>query len=204
MALKNINFVINPKDKIGLVGRTGAGKSTVGLALSRIIELFRGQIIIDGQDISRVPLDILRKRITIIPQDPTLFKGTLRFNLDPENDVRDHEIFSVLKKANLLKIVQQEQLGLYQEISEGGQNFSSGERQLICVCRAILRKSKLILLDEATASIDLSTEKLIQDLMQKEFEDSTTITIAHRLNTVLSCDKVMVLSFGRLVEYDTP
>ena len=148
-----------------------------------------------------MPIKELRKRVTLIPQDPILFTGTLRFNLDPEEQFRDHELFRVLKKANLLKILKHEQRGLYQEISEGGQNFSSGERQLICVCRAILRKSKLIVLDEATAFMDLDTERRIQELIASEFGDSTMITIAHRLNTILSCDRVMVLSFGRMVEF---
>ena len=129
--------------------------------MSRIIELYEGSIIIDGVDISKVPLRELRKRVTVIPQDPTLFTGSLRFNLDPENNFNDEDLLRVLKKANLQKILKHEEKGLYQLINEGGMTFSSGERQLICVCRAILRKSKLILLDEATAFIDMLTEQKI-------------------------------------------
>lgn len=142
--------------------------------------------------------------MTVILQDPTLFTGTLRFNLDPENNFTDPDLLRVLRKANLSKILKHEEKGLYQDINEGGMNFSSGERQLICVCRAILRKSKLILLDEATAFIDLLTEQKIQELISIEFKDSTMITIAHRLNTIMNCDKVMVLSYGEKMEFDRP
>ena len=151
-----------------------------------------------------MPLKELRKRVTVIPQDPTLFTGTLRFNLDPENNLPDADLLHVLRKANLSKILKHEEKGLYQDIADGGQSFSSGERQLICVCRAVLRKSKLILLDEATAFIDLITEQRIQELIAVEFKGSTMITIAHRLNTIMSCDKVMVLSYGEKVEFDNP
>lgn len=131
------------------------------MTLSRIVELLSGSIKIDGLDIAKVPLKDLRSRITVIPQEPTLFNCSLRFNLDPLNNYSDDELLRVLKKASLQKILKHEENGLYQEISEGGLNFSSGERQLICVCRAILRKSKLIVLDEATAFIDMLTEKKI-------------------------------------------
>ena len=124
--------------------------------------------------------------------------------MDPENQYSDDELLRVIKKANLHKILKHEETGLYQEVSEGGLNFSSGERQLICICRAILRKSKLIVLDEATAFVDMLTEQKIQELIQSEFKDSTMITIAHRLNTIMSCDKIMVLSYGMLAEFDSP
>lgn len=158
LTLQSLSFRVHVNEKVGIVGRTGAGKSTIALALSRIVEICRGSIEIDGINIADVPLKELRRRVTLIPQDPVLFNGSLRFNLDPESEFTDEKLVRVLKKANLHKILRHEQNGLYQMISEGGQNFSSGERQLLCVCRAILRKSKLIVMDEATAFIDMITE----------------------------------------------
>ena len=157
---------------------------------------------IDDVDIRSVHLDYVRSQITVIPQDPTIFTGTLRFNIDPENKVSDMRIYEVMKEAQLDDILQRDHLGIYQEIADGGSNLSSGEKQLICICRAILRASKVVILDEATANIDVVTEQKIQRLIQLEFKESTMITIAHRLNTIISSDKVMVLSFGQIVEFD--
>lgn len=204
LVLQNVSFHVQPCEKIGIVGRTGAGKSTIAVALSRIVEVAKGRILLDGVDIAQVPIKELRKRITVIPQEPTLFTGTLRSNLDPDENFRDHQIVRVLKKACMMKLLKHDAMGLYQQISEGGENFSSGERQLICVCRAILQRTRLIVLDEATAQMDLDTEKRIQALIQDEFCESTMIMIAHRLNTIMSCDRVLVLSFGNRVEFDAP
>ena len=204
LVLRNLSFKIEPKQKVGVVGRTGAGKSTIWLALCRIVEADSGQILIDGVDISRISLQNLREKIAIIPQDPTLFEGTLRFNLDPENKVSDVELIDLLKQASLENVVLRDDKGLEQQIEEKGQNLSSGERQLIWICRAILRKNKVVLMDEATANIDIKTEQVIQKLIHEKFEDATVITIAHRLNTVISSDKVLVLSKGEVAEYDSP
>ena len=204
LVLRNLSFKIEPKQKIGVVGRTGAGKSTICLALWRIVEADSGQILIDGVDISKISLQNLREKIAIIPQDPTLFEGTLRFNLDPENKVSNVELLNLLKLASLENLVLRDEKGLEQQIEEKGQNLSSGERQLICICRAILRKNKIVLMDEATANIDIKTEQIIQKLIHERFEDATVITIAHRLNTVISSDKVLVLSKGEVAEYDVP
>jgi ABC-type multidrug transport system fused ATPase/permease subunit len=143
------------------VGRTGAGKSTICLSLSRIVEIVGGSILIDGEDISKLELNDLRASITVIPQDPTMFTGTLRFNLDPESTCSDERILEVLNKASLQDLLSREDKGLLTELTENGQNLSSGERQLICICRAILRSSKVVILDEATANIDVVTEQKI-------------------------------------------
>jgi len=186
LVLKNLNFTIQPTQKVGIVGRTGAGKSTIWLALTRIVEAYQGCITIDGQDISELSLESLRNEIAIIPQDPTLFEGTLRYNLDPENQCSDLEILQVLNQASLTDLVSRDSQLLEQRIEEKGQNLSSGERQLICISRAILRKNKIVLLDEATANIDIKTEETIQKLIDEKLVNSTVITIAHRLNTVIS------------------
>lgn len=204
LVLKKLDFKIEPGHKVGIVGRTGAGKSTLALCISRIVELESGQIVIDGVDIAKERLHEVRSRLTVVPQDATMFTGTLRFNLDPEKTCSDEEIKSLLRRAELGDILDNHEDGLLQGIKENGSNFSSGERQLICICRAILRKSKLVLLDEATANIDIKTEQRIQALINSEFKDATMITIAHRLQTIMASDKVMVLSFGQVAEYDTP
>jgi len=160
--------------------------------------------LIDNVNIRTVNLDHLRSRVTVIPQDPTMFSGTLRFNLDPLSEVTDERILEVMSAAQLDDFLQKDKDGLNQQISEGGSNLSSGEKQLICICRAILRSSKVVILDEATANIDVVTEQKIQQLIQSEFQGSTMITIAHRLNTIIQSDKVMVLSYGEIVEYDQP
>lgn len=204
LVLKNLNVSIKAREKIGIVGRTGAGKSTICLALCRIVEADGGSIFIDGLDISTIGLEDLREKITIIPQDPTLFEGSLRFNLDPVGTSTDSELLSMLEKASLENLVSRDESGLNQKIEDGGKNLSSGEKQLICICRAILRKNKIVLMDEATANIDIKTEQIIQKLIHDEFIDSTVLTIAHRLNTVINSDKVLVLSQGEVVEFDDP
>jgi ATP-binding cassette, subfamily C (CFTR/MRP), member 1 len=204
LVLKNLSFSVHSKEKIGIVGRTGAGKSTICLGLCRIVEADSGRILIDGVDISSIGLADLRESITIIPQEPTLFEGTLRFNLDPVGRMTDLELLKMAKKASLEDLIGRDEKGLDQQIEEGGKNLSSGEKQLICICRAILRKNKIVLMDEATANIDIKTEQVIQNLIQEEFADSTVLTIAHRLNTIINSDKVLVLSKGEVVEFDDP
>jgi len=198
IVLNNLSFSVKPKEKIGIVGRTGSGKSTICISISRIVELVeaadkakQGKILIDGVDISTVNLNHLRSRITVIPQDPILFKGTLRYNLDPGN---------VIDPAYLEKVYNQTEMtiGLDKEIDEGGSNLSNGEKQLVCICRAILRKCHVVILDEATSNIDVVTEERIQALLETFLKDSTVITVAHRLNTIISSDKVLVLSYGKV------
>eukprot|EP00350_Pseudokeronopsis_sp_OXSARD2_P010218 CAMPEP_0170555632 /NCGR_PEP_ID=MMETSP0211-20121228/13510_1 /TAXON_ID=311385 /ORGANISM="Pseudokeronopsis sp., Strain OXSARD2" /LENGTH=279 /DNA_ID=CAMNT_0010865583 /DNA_START=3167 /DNA_END=4003 /DNA_ORIENTATION=+ len=202
--LKELNFQVKDGEKVGVVGRTGAGKSTVCLSMSRILELVEGRIKVDGQDISHVNLNFLRHKITVIPQDPTMFKDTLRYNLDPEGNRTKDELVQLLNKAGLEGLLERDGNGLEFSVSENGNNLSSGEKQLICICRAILRKNKVVILDEATSNIDIVTEQKIQQLIQEEFKDSTVITIAHRINTIIKSDRVLVLSYGEMAEYDDP
>ncbi|CAK5084773.1 unnamed protein product [Meloidogyne enterolobii] len=179
-------------------------KTSFALALFRIIEAAEGRILIDGVNIAKVGLQELRSRITIIPQDPVLFSGTLRFNLDPFNVYKDHELWTALEQVHLKQFVEAQPKKLFYEIAESGENISVGQRQLLCMARAILRRSPLIVLDEATASIDSQTDELIQRAIRTEFSRSTILTIAHRISTVMDYDRIMVLSAGKLVEFDTP
>lgn len=202
--LKGLSFSVKPGEKVGIVGRTGAGKSTLCMALCRIVELFKGQIMIDGQDISQVKLNHLRSKITIIAQEPTILKGSLRYNLDPKNQRSDEELLEMIEKAEISSILNRSAQGLDQDLDCDGTNLSTGEQQLISICRAILNRNKVVLMDEATANIDIKTERIIQRLIHDEFKDSTVLTIAHRLNTIINSDKVLVMSDGRAVEFDAP
>ena len=204
IVLKNLNFVIQGNEKIGIVGRTGSGKSTITLCLFRILEATEGRIMIDDVDISSIGLDKLRKNLTIIPQDPALMEGTLRYNIDPLDKCSDSDIIKVMEKIGFDYIVKRNNEGLHQEIAEGGSNLSVGERQLICITRAILRKSKIIIMDEATASIDYKTEEIIQRAITELLNDSTFITIAHRIKTIINYDKIIILDNGQIVDFDTP
>lgn len=204
LALKNINVTVQGGEKIGIVGRTGAGKSSLTLGLFRINEAASGEIIIDGCNIAKIGLHDLRFKITIIPQDPVLFSGSLRMNLDPFEKYSDEEIWTSLELAHLKNFVTGLPDKLNHECAEGGENLSIGQRQLVCLARALLRKTKILVLDEATAAVDLETDGLIQSTIRKEFEDCTVITIAHRLNTIMDYTRVMVLDKGQIVEYESP
>ncbi|XP_010972727.3 ATP-binding cassette sub-family C member 2 isoform X2 [Camelus dromedarius] len=204
LVLRGITCEIKSAEKIGVVGRTGAGKSSLTNSLFRILEAAGGQITIDGVDIASIGLHDLREKLTIIPQDPILFSGSLRMNLDPFNNYSDEEIWKALELAHLKSFVAGLQLGLSHEVTEGGDNLSIGQRQLLCLARALLRKSKILIMDEATAAVDIETDQLIQTTIQNEFSHCTTITIAHRLHTIMDSDKVMVLDQGKIVEYGNP
>ncbi|XP_068732556.1 multidrug resistance-associated protein 1-like [Montipora capricornis] len=204
LVLKQINCDIKPGEKIGIVGRTGAGKSTLTLALFRILESAGGKILIDGVDIAKMGLHDLRSRLTIIPQDPVLFSGTLRLNLDPFDSHTDEELWRILELSHLKNFVSGLEQGLLYPVTEEGGNLSVGQRQLVCLARALLRKSKVLVLDEATAAVDLETDELIQQTIRREFADRTIFTIAHRLNTIMDYTRIMVLDKGFLVEFDTP
>lgn len=204
LVLKGISFSIKECEKVGIVGRTGAGKSSLTLALFRIVEAAGGKIIIDEKDISQLGLHTLRSNLTIIPQDPVLFSGTLRMNIDPFNAYSDEDVWRVLEHSHLKDYVKQQSAGLLSEISESGENMSMGQRQLVCLARALLRKTKILILDEATAAIDLETDDLIQKTIRVEFKDCTILTIAHRLNTIMDSDRVIVLDKGEIAEFDSP
>ncbi|NXE76012.1 MRP3 protein, partial [Cochlearius cochlearius] len=204
LVLKGLNLKVHGGEKIGIVGRTGAGKSSMTLCLFRILEAVKGEIKIDGVKISEIGLHDLRSRLTIIPQDPVLFSGTLRMNLDPFNKYTDEEIWKALELSHLKRFVSSQPSMLDYECSEGGENLSVGQRQLVCLARALLRKTRILILDEATAAIDLETDDLIQATIRTQFEDCTVLTIAHRLNTIMDYTRVLVLDNGTIAEFDTP
>uniref|UniRef100_A0A8D3C892 ABC-type glutathione-S-conjugate transporter n=1 Tax=Scophthalmus maximus TaxID=52904 RepID=A0A8D3C892_SCOMX len=204
LVLHGITCNIKSTEKIGIVGRTGAGKSSLTNCLFRIIESAAGRILIDGIDISTIGLHDLRRRLTIIPQDPVLFSGTLRMNLDPFDTFSDEDIWRALELSHLTDFVAGLQEKLQYAVTEGGENLSVGQRQLLCLARALLRKSRILFLDEATAAVDLETDSLIQNTIRKEFSHCTVLTIAHRLHSILDCSRVMVLDAGKIVEFDSP
>lgn len=199
LVLKDLSFVIEPNQKIGIVGRTGAGKSSIIATLFRLYDI-EGTITIDDEDIKNVAVEVLRSRISIIPQDPVLFCGTIRENLDPHGEHSDIDLWKALEEVKLKESLP----NLQYRISGGGGNFSAGQRQLICLARAIIRKNKILVLDEATANVDPLTDALIQKTIKEKFSNCTVLTIAHRLDTVMNSDKVMVINAGSLVEFDAP
>ncbi|XP_051530363.1 ATP-binding cassette sub-family C member 3-like isoform X2 [Myxocyprinus asiaticus] len=204
LVLRNLSLKVKGGEKIGIVGRTGAGKSSMTLCLFRLIEAAEGEIIIDEVKISEIGLHDLRSKLTIIPQEPVLFSGTLRMNLDPFDKYSDDELWKALELSHLKKYVSNQAAKLNLECSEGGENLSVGQRQLICLARALLRKTRILILDEATAAVDLETDDLIQSTIRTQFEDCTVFTIAHRLNTIMDYTRVLVLDKGQIAEFDTP
>ncbi|GLJ44146.1 hypothetical protein SUGI_0920790 [Cryptomeria japonica] len=204
LVLKDLTFSIKGGEKLGIVGRTGSGKSSLVLTLFRIVEPTAGKIIIDGIDISTVGLNELRTRISIIPQEPTLFQGTIRNNLDPLGVHTDEEIWKTLEKCLLTDVISQKEEKLDAPVSENGDNWSMGQRQLICLGRVILRQSRIVILDEATASIDTETDLLLQNIIKTEFADCTVIIIAHRVPNVMGCDNILVLDAGKAREFGSP
>ncbi|CAN9506875.1 unnamed protein product [Ophioblennius macclurei] len=204
IVLDGLNFHIRAGEKLGIVGRTGSGKSSLGVALFRLVEPAEGIIEIDGVDINSLGLHDLRSKVSIIPQDPVLFIGTVRYNLDPFDKYTDEEVWSVLEKTYMKTSILKLEEKLQAPVLENGENFSVGQRQLICMARALLRNSKIILLDEATASIDAETDSLIQNTIKEAFHDCTMLTIAHRINTVLYSNRILVMDNGKVGELDPP
>ena len=206
MVLKGLSLSISAGSRVGIVGRTGSGKSSVLQVLMRMVELESGSIIIDGVDISTLGLRDLRSKLGIIPQDPVLFNGTFRKNIDPFGHYEDHQIIQAIRDSGLSFV------SLDDEVSDGGSNLSVGQRQLICLARALVQNSRILLLDEATASVDYETDKKIQQAIVKNFNNngdktkskSTIISIAHRLNTIMDYDTVVVMDNGVVAECDNP
>lgn len=206
LVLKNISLEFKGGEKIGVVGRTGSGKSSLMNLLFRITEIEKdgGTIEIDGIDVSTIGTEILRLNLSIIPQDPVMFSNTIRYNIDPFGTATESEILEVLEKVQLNDFINALPEGLDEPVAEGGENFSQGQRQLLCIARSLLRKPKILVMDEATASIDNATDALIQQMIRENFKDATVLTIAHRLNTILDSDRILVLDDGKIAEFDTP
>ncbi|CAI0437454.1 unnamed protein product [Linum tenue] len=204
LVLRGLTCTFEGGKKTGIVGRTGSGKSTLIQTLFRIVDPTAGRITIDGVDISSIGLHDLRSRLSIIPQDPTMFEGTVRSNLDPLEEYSDEQIWEALDKCQLGDEVRKKEKKLDSAVTENGENWSMGQRQLVCLGRVLLKKSKVLVLDEATASVDTATDNLIQQTLRQHFFDCTVITIAHRITSVLDSDMVLLLSHGLIEEYDTP
>lgn len=208
--LKGLDLQIRPAEKIGIVGRTGAGKSSIMVALFRMAELASGNIEIDGIDIAKIGLHDLRSRISIIPQDPLLFSGTIRSNIDPFSTSTDAELYDVLRRAHLIPSstpgteTPTTRFNLDYAVEEEGGNLSVGERSLVSLARALVRNPKVLILDEATASVDLETDQKVTRTIATEFRHRTILCIAHRLRTILSYDRILVMADGRVEEFDTP
>uniref|UniRef100_A0A4W3JDH8 ATP-binding cassette, sub-family C (CFTR/MRP), member 8 n=1 Tax=Callorhinchus milii TaxID=7868 RepID=A0A4W3JDH8_CALMI len=201
--LKNVNAHFSPGQKVGICGRTGSGKSSFSLAFFRMVDMFEGRIFIDGIDISKLPLNTLRSRLSIILQDPVLFSGSIRFNLDPEKKCTDSMLWEALEIAQLKHVVKALPGGLDATVTEGGENFSLGQRQLFCLARAFVRKSSVLIMDEATASIDMATENILQKVVMTAFADRTVVTIAPRVCLLLDADQILVLKEGTVEENDS-
>ncbi|XP_050807529.1 ATP-binding cassette sub-family C member 10 isoform X3 [Gopherus flavomarginatus] len=202
-ALDGVTFTIYPGEKVGIVGRTGSGKSTIFLALFRMVELRGGRILLDNVDSRSVGLESLRSKLAIIPQDPFLFSGTIRENLDPLGRHTDSDLYQVLEQCHLEAVITQ-MGGLDCELGERGKSLSVGQRQLVCLARALLTQAKVLCIDEATASVDQKTDQLLQQTIRQRFADKTVLTIAHRLNTILDSDRVLVMHAGKVAELDSP
>ncbi|GFN98107.1 multidrug resistance-associated protein 4 [Plakobranchus ocellatus] len=201
--LKNLNFSIHGMEKVGIVGRTGAGKSSLITTLFRMVEP-EGTVVIDGINVKDIGLHDLRRVISIIPQDPVLFTGSLRKNLDPFQEYNDDQLWNALEEVKLKDAIKENTEALQMEVSEGGTNFSAGQRQLVCLARAVLGHTRILVIDEATANVDPITDELIQQTIRTKFKECTVLTIAHRLHTIIDSDRVMVLDAGSIVEMDTP
>jgi ABC-type multidrug transport system fused ATPase/permease subunit len=206
LVLKDLTLQIRPGEKVGVCGRTGSGKSSLMIALFRISELEPdgGVILIDGVNTGELGTCTLRSNLSIIPQDPVIFSNTVRYNMDPFARHTDEELWDVLRKVQMDEVISGLPKGLEEEVAEGGENFSQGQRQLLCIARSLLRKPKILVMDEATASIDNATDTAVQEMIRENFKDATVLTIAHRLNTIMDSDRILVLDDGKVAEFASP
>merc|ERR1712232_150476 len=206
LVLKNITLEAKGGEKIGVVGRTGSGKSSLMALLFRIVEIENdgGTVTIDDVNTSHIGTERLRRRLSIIPQDPVLFSSTIKYNLDPFDEAKEEELWDVLEKVQLKTFVDGLPGKLEEAVAEGGENLSQGQRQLLCIARSLLRKPKILVMDEATASIDNTTDELVQKMIRENFSNATVLTIAHRLNTIMDSNRILVLDDGNIAQFDTP
>lgn len=202
--ITNLSFTIGSGEKVGIVGRTGAGKTTITAALFRLIDPCGGDIIIDGVITTRIDLHTLRSRLSVVPQDPVMFEGTLRSNLDPFGSYTDEQLWDALHQVHLGHMVRGLAGRLGAIVTDGGDNFSLGQRQLVCIARAILKGASILVLDEATSAVDTETDALVQRTIREAFAHATVLTIAHRLNTIIDSDRIMVMEKGHLAEFASP
>ena len=201
--LQDISLTVAPTQRVGIVGRSGAGKSSLVSALFRMPDP-TGRVLIDGVDIGTLNLQVARRAMAVITQDPVLFCATLRKNLDLFGRLEDADLWSALEQVQMKALVEGLPGELDYEIKESGSNFSVGQRQLLCLARALLQKTKIVIMDEATANVDFRTDQMVQEVVREQFGECTVLAIAHRLNSVISYDKVLVLEHGNAVEFDDP
>lgn len=211
LVINGLNVEIKGGERVGVVGRTGSGKSSLLLTLLRIVEPFvdpdeeyQSPILIDGVDVLRIGLTDLRSKIGIIPQNPVLFSGTIRSNMDPFDQYTDEEIWHALERCGMKKSIEEMPELLNARVAEYGENLSQGQRQLLCLGRALLKKCRILLLDEATSSVDFETDKEIQRTLREDFANCTVLTIAHRVNTIMDSDKILVMKDGKVGEFASP
>mmetsp|Transcript_16093 Transcript_16093/g.18197 ORF Transcript_16093/g.18197 Transcript_16093/m.18197 type:complete len:245 (-) Transcript_16093:359-1093(-) len=204
LVLRGVNVTIPGGTSVGVVGRTGCGKSSLMLTLLRVVEPESGYIKIDGVDTSTIGLHELRKKISIVPQNPVIFSGTVRTNIDPFNQYTEDELWAALEHSNLKRAIEELEGGLDEPVAEYGENFSQGQRQLLCMSRSLLQQAKILLLDEATSSVDYETDAAIQNTIRESFSTCTIITIAHRIQTVIDNDSIMVMDRGTVAEFGRP
>lgn len=200
--LNSISFKIAAGERIGIVGRSGSGKSTLMVALMRLVELSKGRIYIESHDIGQLGLRFLRTLVTVIPQEPVMFSGSLRTNLDPLGTYSDEQLVSSCSRSGLKQA--RPSLGLEDLVQEAGANFSPGEQQLVCMARALLCRNPVMLFDEATASLDVESDAFLQRVLRTEFRGATILTVAHRLDTICDYDRILTMSAGKVAEFDKP
>ncbi|PVD29256.1 hypothetical protein C0Q70_11853 [Pomacea canaliculata] len=202
--LRGLNFTIQPGEKVGLVGRTGAGKTSLWSVLIGLLTPTGGAVVIDGLDVCTVPIHVLRSRVAVLPQEPFVLEGSIRLNLDPTGQINDEQMWEALRKVRLAKHIRSLPKGLDTQCQSDGSIFSTGQKQLLCLARLLLRPAKIVVLDEATSSVDAKTAAVIDQTLIHACAKRTVLVVAHRLSTILNCNRVIVLDKGSVVEMDTP
>ena len=203
-SLQGLTFSIQPGHKVGIIGRTGAGKSSILQVLFRLVNPEKGTVYLDGVDYMKIGLQNLRKQLSVIPQTPVLFAASIRDNLDPFKLSTDEELIQALEEVQLKDIILEYENGIYTEVKGDGIILSAGQKQLLCLARVVIRKNRIIMMDEATANVDNETDRIIQETIKNKFENCTLLVIAHRIRTIIQSDKIIVVDSGKCKEYGTP